>query len=307
MSTDLPRRRRVIAAFLMALLALAAFAGVQAQDATPSVLDDWRGRVLRNETWSACPWLAGQDPGQAEARVCAWPGTLTIDARQDGATFSQRWRVDAPSWIALPGDLMAGPQRVTANGVAVPIADNGNGRPGVWMEPGDFELAGALPWLRRPQQLTVPFATALLRVSVDGVELVAVARDSEQIRLGRTEEAAQAPERLTLRVFRKLVDGVPALPETRVTLEVSGDAREVKLPLALPNQFVPVRLGGTLNARLDAQGALIVQLRPGTHELQLLARSLVPLTTIERAASVEPWPAQEIWRSSTGLSSRSWS
>ncbi len=295
MSTDLPRRRLALAPFLKLLLALTCFAGAQARDATPAVLDDWRGWVLRNDAWTACPWLAGQDQSQPGSRVCAWPGALTIDAGPDGATFAQLWRVDARSWIALPGDRTAWPQRVTANGNAVAVTDDGSGRPGVWLEAGDFELAGTLPWQRRPQQLTVPFASVLLRVSVDGVELAAVARDSEQIRLGRSEAVAQAPERLTLRVFRKLVDGVPALLETRMTLEVSGDAREVKLPAPLPKLFAPVRLGGSLNARLDAHGVLIVQLRPGTHELQLLARSLVPLTHIERAASIEPWPAQEIW------------
>ncbi|MEO6064197.1 MAG: hypothetical protein ABIP49_00255, partial [Lysobacterales bacterium] len=289
-------KRSVRTTGLVLLMALA-WAQVHAQDAVPTALDDWRGWVLRNDAWSACPWLAGQDPNQSDARVCAWPGTLNIDATPGGATFSQRWRVDARSWIALPGDTSVWPQQVTANGVATSVTENvnGSGRPGVWLEPGDHAVTGKLPWQRRPQQLAVPYVSALLRLSVDGVLLTAIARDAEQVRLGRTEAVAQAPERLTLRVFRKLVDGVPAMLETRLMLEVSGDSREVTLPAPLPKGFAPARLAGSLNARIDARGDLVVQLRPGTHELALHARALAPLTTIERAAARDPWPSQEIW------------
>ncbi len=266
-----------------------------AQPVIPQALEDWRGWVLRNDLNPDCSWLAGQDAANPDMRICAWPGVLTLDASAAGATFAQTWEVDQRSFIPLPGDARYWPESVTADGVSAVVVSDASGRPGLWLDRGSHRLQGAVRWERRPQQLALPPAISLLQLSVDGEAVAHPSRDSAQVRLGRSETASQAPERLQVRVFRKLADGVPAMLDTRILLEVSGEAREVSLPGSLPAGFAPVQLSGSLNARMLADGALVVQLRTGSHQLQLVARATAALGKVARPKASTPWPAQEIW------------
>ena len=98
----------------------------------PSVLRDWRGWVLKDLDFRACPFLATQMTDDANGRICAWPGRLKLDADANGASFALHWRVDAPSWIALPGDARHWPQQVKVNGQTQPVLDRG-GTPMLWL------------------------------------------------------------------------------------------------------------------------------------------------------------------------------
>ena len=64
-------------------------------------------------------------------------------------------------------------------------------------------------------------------------------------------------------MFRLLDDDLPALLTTQLELSVAGEAREIRLPGALPPGFVPSAIDGALAARLDPDGTLRVQVRPG--------------------------------------------
>jgi len=287
--------RRAVEIAFAAVLMCGWVQALSAQSGAPPELEEWRGWALRNDPWIACPWLAGEDAGSPLSRACAWPGVLTIVTVVDGASFSQRWRIGARSRVTLPGDAATWPQQVTVDGAAAPVVETDNGLPAVWLDEGEHAVSGLLRWQRRPQSLTLPFESPLLSLSIDGAEVSAIARDGNQVRLGRGDAVAQAPERVTLRVFRKLVDGVPVLLETRISLEVSGDAREATLHSPLPAGFAPTRVTGSLNARVDSRGDLVVQLRPGTHEIGLHARALAAAATHARPVAHDPWPAQEVW------------
>ncbi|HEY3521108.1 MAG TPA: hypothetical protein VGK80_08715, partial [Rhodanobacteraceae bacterium] len=63
----------------------------------------------------------------------------------------------------------------------------------------------------------------------------------------------------------------------------------------MPDGFVATALNGDLAARLEPDGHLRVQLRPGNWELVLSARGLAPLARIELKSPPAPWPQQEIW------------
>ena len=99
---------------------------------------------------------------------------------------------------------------------------------------------------------------------------------------------------------RRVADGIPLELETRVELRVAGRSREVLLGPALPEHFVPMSLDAALPARLEADGRLRVQVRPGTWRLRLLARRdagpVDSLALPERSADrEEPWDADEVW------------
>ncbi|MDG4584030.1 MAG: hypothetical protein P9E67_08095, partial [Candidatus Competibacter sp.] len=100
---------------------------------------------------------------------------------------------------------------------------------------------------------------------------------------------------LDLQVFRLLTDGIPFTLATRLDLRVSGQVREELLGPVPPPDFLPLALDSPLPARLEADGRLRVQLRPGNWTLTLSARHRGPLDALALPAIPAPWPQQEIW------------
>ncbi|HET8942739.1 MAG TPA: hypothetical protein VFN13_12215, partial [Rudaea sp.] len=100
---------------------------------------------------------------------------------------------------------------------------------------------------------------------------------------------------LSVRVYRKLSDGVPAMLTTQLQMQVSGQAREETLGPVFPAGFVPISVTGDWPARLDDDGRLHVQVQPGYNELTLQARATQALTNVAVHLPPAPWPSQEIW------------
>lgn len=269
-------------------IAVSAFA----QDVPPP-LRDWKDWALHDVPQHACPFLVSQAPN-AGSYQCAWPGRLALDAGKDGGRFSLDVHVDAPGWVSLPGDERNWPQQVTAGGKPLTVLHR-NGQPMLWLEPGDYALHGLLPWDTRPARLRVPNAIGLVALNLDGHAVSRVERNGEQLTLGEAAEAQRAADALSLRVYRRLEDGLPATLETQLQLNVTGSAREQLLGPALPKGFVATSLSGDLPARLENDGQLRIQLRPGQWTLHLDARSTDTLQQVALKLPAQPWPRQEIW------------
>lgn len=263
-----------------------------AQDIPPP-LRDWQGWVLHDVPGHACPFLADQAPGEDSYR-CAWPGRLALDAGEDGGHFSLEVHVDAPSWVALPGDNRHWPQQVNLGNRPATVLEH-QGQPMLWLESGDYHIQGELPWTSRPANLGVPESIGLVTLRVDGATVTRIERDGRQLTLGEAASAQRAADALSLRVYRRLADGLPATLETQLQFNVSGSAREQVLGPVLPAGFVATALSGELPARLENDGHLRVQLRPGQWTLTLLARSVAPLAKVGVSLPPAPWPRQEVW------------
>ena len=270
---------------------------VQAQPATdtvPPTLREWRPWVLKDLEYRACPFLATSASTGPIDFICAWPGRLTLTTTSEGTDFAIHWRVEAPSWIALPGSDQYWPQQVTINGQHQPVLPHLQ-QPMLWLTPGSYEVAGRIPWREQPQSLSVPTAVGLIALTVDGKPLSPVQRDGDQITLGRAAAVAPEADNLSLRVFRKLADGVPAIMSTQIQMDVAGQAREEIIGPVLPDGFAPMALASNWPARLDNDGRLHVQVRPGNETLTLEARMTSPLAKVAARVAGSPWPKQEIW------------
>lgn len=277
------------------ILAFSNAASAQSTDTQiPPELRDWRPWVLHDLEYRTCPFLATGMPKAPDDFVCAWPGTLHLDANATGAAFSISWRVQAPSWVYLPGNAQQWPQQVTVNAQAQPVLEHDNA-PALWLAPGSYAIKGAIPWRERPQSLAVPQIIGLMALSVDGKPVPLIQRDGENVILGRTTTAAPQADHIEVRVFRELADGVPAQLTTKILLGVSGQAREETLGPVLPDAYAPLSIEGDWPARLDGDGKLHVQVQPGAATLTLRARALAPLATVTAHLPPAPWPAQEIW------------
>jgi hypothetical protein len=260
----------------------------------PPPLRDWQGWVLHDVPQHGCPFLASEMPNDGSYQ-CAWPGRLTVDADKGGGRFSLDVHVDAPSWVALPGDARTWPQQVSVNKQAATVLQR-DGAPMLWLVPGDYQLSGTLPWTARPARLRVPATIGLVTLRVDGAAVARTERNGDQLTLGEAAAAQRAADALSLRVYRRLGDGLPATLQTQLQFTVSGSAREQLLGPVLPAGFVATALSGELPARLESDGQLRVQLRPGQWTVSLDARSVAPLHKVTLKLPAAPWPRQAIWR-----------
>jgi hypothetical protein len=271
---------------------LALVAPLTAQDVPPP-LRDWQAWVLHDVPQHDCPFLGNQSPG-ADSYACAWPGRLMLDAGKDGARFSLDVHVDAPSWVTLPGDSRNWPQQVSANNQPAIVLQR-DSLPVLWLTPGDYQVHGSFPWSTPPSRLQVPMSIGLVTLSIDGAAVTRIERHADQLTLGEAAAAQRTADALSLRVYRRLQDGMPATLETRLQFNVAGGAREQLLGPVLPDGFIATALSGDLPARLENDGRLRVQLRPGQWTLTLAARSAANLDNVALKLPATPWPRQEIW------------
>jgi hypothetical protein len=279
---------------IIALLGLIIFGAANAAAAEiPDSLGAWRGWVLKDQEFRACPLLAGSSGSTANEFVCSWPGVLGINADANGAVLNQRWQLEVDGWVPLAGDHAHWPQQVSVDGKLVAVVDRGG--PMLWMAAGTHELRARMSWSERPQALQVPASIARIALSVDGKTVAPLQRSGNQLTLGRGPATAVEADSMDLRVFRKFTDDIPGQLSTEIRFYVSGQAREEVIGPVLPEGFVPLALGSPQwSARLDDEGLLHVQVQPGSSTLSLSARASAPIDKLV-ARIPERWAAQEIW------------
>jgi len=260
----------------------------------PDPLKPWRGWVLWNDKNQTCPDLAGSSAD----RPCTWPSSLSLKLDTHGGQFELRVQVFADQRLILPGDAEHWPQTVKSGDQPIAVTQTDE-RPVVWLKPGFHTLSGHFFWDRLPAVLSIPPRLALIDLEVDR-QPVAFPALNEQGQLWlRVEDDEQRPGRsedtLKLTVFRRLNDGVPMRVVTHADLDIAGRPRELTLRgAALPNTL-PMRLDSPLPARLEPDGNLRLQARPGHWSLELLSRFTGETADIRLPDATLPWPGEEIW------------
>jgi hypothetical protein len=282
--------RRAALAALAVLLRLPAVAAAQPFPAAelPPELRPWVAWVRDEAPDSVCPTLRG-------AAVCLWPGRLDLRLDGSGGTFAFEARADRALDVRLPGDAQRWPESVRVDGRPAAVLE-GNGGPAVRVAAGAHRFEGRFSWSRLPDSLAVPPRLALVDVTIAGQRVPFPRRDEGGlVWLHADDTAAGAVESLRLQAFRRVADGVPLWVETRLSLEVSGKAREVELVGALVPHSAAVSVSGGLPARLDPSGRLRVQVRAGSFSVSVLARLEGPVHTITPPRVQAPWPSREVW------------
>ncbi len=227
--------RSLLAGLLLVGLMLAGNDGLfgRAAAETPDDLRAWEPWLLENHPQRDCPFLFSD----ASQRVCAWPSRLQLKIDDQGVSFRQSWQVYAENWIPLPGNRDHWPQFNSADSKNL-IRDQ-QGRPVTQLQPGKHMLIGRISWLRTPEFIPLPAATGLLSVTIDNKLMHnPVLDDKGRLWLGTSRDQPGAGEpgtneqadRVSLRLFRKLHDGVPFRVTTRLELEVAGKDREWRPP-----------------------------------------------------------------------------
>jgi hypothetical protein len=273
---------------------------VQAVAATPESLQTWTDWVLHDTPDRECPFIYNQ-----QDRLCYWASELQIKIEDNKATWQQEWRVYGEGWIPLVGSRKQFPQNVTlqtldtADSPLLPvIVSEYNNTPSALLKAGHYLLSGEFIWQRQPEYLTIPNATGLIQLEINGKIVEHPTLDN----IGRlwlrqrgvSNEEPTKDNRLDIRVYRHVIDDIPLQIETRIELDVAGKHREEILSPAVLAEQIPMKLDSPLPARLEANGQLKVQVRPGSWVILLTTRYAKPINEIQ-LPQPELWADEEVW------------
>ena len=277
--------------FVLILLS-AVRVGACAEISVPPELRGWEDWALQDHESHRCPWLIPGTPDD-ESRICAWPSVLELQVDAHGGRFSQQWEAASDTWLPLPGGADDWPEEVTLDGKAAAVVVHED-TPAVRVAAGAHSMAGTFRWTQRPELLSLARSVSLVSLSIDGARVPNPQRTDAGIMLG-AHALARQEDRADVRVFRRLGDGIPALLRTEIRLAIAGEAREMRLPAALPEGFQPTAIESALAARLDPDNTLHVQVRPGDFTVTIEARGPSPLAVVRLPQRSAPWPPEEVW------------
>jgi hypothetical protein len=285
---------RVALPFVLALLLLSPFtAAADPLDpkAVPDPLKPWTPWVLEGAESELCPVFYGK----ADVSRCAWPSRLELTLDEHGGHFTQHWHVDAKGWLPLPGDDKRWPMGVQIDGARAIVAVQSDG-PNVSVARGDHTITGSFAWDSLPESIHVPPETGILSLALRGLAVASPNCDAQGTVWLQKAAANEEGDSLELIVQRKVTDDIPLELDTHIELHVAGKNREELLGKALPQGFTPMSLDAPLPARLEPDGRLRVQLRPGVFSIELVARSDGPVSALSRPAPDGPWrEGEEVW------------
>jgi hypothetical protein len=263
-----------------------------APEKVPDPLKPWISWVLQDQPERGCPFLYNS----FEQKRCSWSTQLSLNLNANKGEFTGTWQVyKEDDWVYLVGDEKHWPLSVTANGKTAWVMDKG-GRPAIKLTAGVYDIKGEFLWDTIPDNLTLPDDTGLISLQMNGQPINMPTIRDGQLWLKESDRGQVKPEnvqnRVDRQVFRKISDDVPLQVLTRLDLEVSGVQREEKLAGAMLEGFIPLELDCQLPARLEADGRLTVQVRPGHWTCDVLARSP---QNVEQLALPKDTVEPEIW------------
>jgi len=284
-----------ISIFLSQFLLLFVFntTGYAEEPHVPPALEEWVDWVLFEQEDRLCT-IRSNDPGK---QYCSWPAKINIQINDDGAVFTQLYQVESKSLVSLPGDSRLWPQNVSDNGKPVLAVEN-NGHAALWLLPGTHQITGMIPWTQMPEYLLVPPGSGIVELQMGGNQIKNLPLD-ESGRLwlrAKKKEVRKDQDSINIKVFRKIEDNIPLLEHLQLLLSVSGQAREIVLGEHFGPDRLALRMKSPLPIRMNAEGKLVVQVRPGRWVIKLTVRHTgADIKDLILQKAGETWPQEEVW------------
>ncbi|MDQ6684629.1 MAG: hypothetical protein M3Z16_05820, partial [Pseudomonadota bacterium] len=259
--------------------------------ALPTPLKTWVPWVMHGHEMLACPAPYNRERDAEAGSSCDWPSHLELQVSAAGAQFRFEVQVfGTASLVVLPGEPGRWPEDAKVDGRPLAVVAR-EGRPIAELTPGSHIVTGTLRWAEMPEDLLLPQATGSLRITLNGKPLERTPDADGRILLEQTERETQASDAVTVRVSRLVDDDIPLRVTTHYDIAISGKPRELQLPAALLPGFVAETLESTLPARLQEQGLLRVQGRPGNWTVDVVGRLMKPTDSVALPAG----QADEVW------------
>ncbi len=235
-------------------------------------------------------------------KICNFSGPLSLHLDSKGGTFSQYWQIRQPGWIPLPGSNTHPPQKVLANkkpALVLTKGKNRHGQLGVEINtPGTWLIQGHFSWKTLPRSIKIPEQTGLIHPLVINESSKSVQRSGNTLWLAplATNKKKQTNKVFT-KVYRKITDSVPMMITTNITLDITGEPRNILLDWAIPKEEIPVRVESTLGIEMDKNNRIHVQAAPGKYTITCVSRiqdPKGPVSSIKRAENALG-PDTEYW------------
>lgn len=263
----------------------------------PDVLKTWTPWVLHQQSQINCP----QHASDVKDYYCVWPSWLHLTLSDNGAEFKQQWQVYQPTWVALPGDKKTWPIQVSGADKVIPVVAR-DGKPFIWLEPGEHDIHGRFQWQHTPDRIVLPKTNALIKLYQQSSEnspaqLIPHPQiDGNGVLWVKQPEIEQTiKDALNVRVVRRLQDGIPFEVETQIELQVAGQPREIMMGKALLSDFVITHISSSLPIRVDHNGMLQAQVRAGRWQIKIQARHAADPEQLTIEPQGSPWPESEVW------------
>ncbi|MBU0482915.1 MAG: hypothetical protein KKB30_00165 [Proteobacteria bacterium] len=260
----------------------------------PAPLKPWVDWVLYDQQDNTCTFQYNEP-----RHFCAWPAKLRLNISDQNGSFSQKWVMETSGWVNLPGNDKYWPRQVELNERPATITTRA-GRPSLFLPAGTHKINGSFTWSKQPEALQLPPQTGLLELTLNDQMVKFPEVDSQSIlwlspNSDNNHATDLAENKMEIRVYRHILDAIPLALTTRLELDVTGQPREVLLGWRLPTDYIPLSLSSPLPARLEEDGRLRVQVRPGRWTINFIARHQGPTDKIFFSENTGPWPETEIW------------
>jgi len=261
----------------------------------PESLQQWEEWVLFQHKNLSCPRVYNN----VSVHSCRWPSELKLDIHNQGVKFTQQWQIFSEGWVRLPGNQKYWPTQVMANNKTILVSARKN-MPAVFLPEGRFTIKGVLQWDALPSYLQIPTSTGLISATLNGRKIDVLNIDqSGKLWLGDSGQEQQRElvqeDSVSVKVYRKVVDGIPLTIETELNLVVSGRDREILLGQFLLQGMEATRFDSPLPARIEADGRLRIQVRAGEWRVSLSARQLQSRENFSINPMDNQWPEEEVW------------
>jgi hypothetical protein len=258
----------------------------------PKSLEEWKPWVLEKHADLNCPFMFNNN-----SRTCVWPSELKIEATGAGANFLQHIEVYKSGWVTLPGNAGLWPQNVSNKNVKIAVRDKNN-IPEIYLTPGSHDISGEIRWAEMPRTLPIPESTGIIHLTLNGKNVNSPAVEANnQLWLATSEKqnTSTHQDSFDVRVFRKIEDTIPFRVTTQLQMDVSGKERELQLGQLLLNGFSLIEFDSALPARIEKDGSLRVQVKPGSWEIILVSQSHTPINNLSFKTTSSLWPSEEVW------------
>ncbi|MBI5593611.1 MAG: hypothetical protein HY881_24425 [Deltaproteobacteria bacterium] len=254
----------------------------------PPELSKWESWVLYGMEEKRCPARYND----SEMTACLWPSRLKLTIEDNMGKFEQQWLVFRDVWVPLPGSPDRYPNSVELDGKRAPVLMQSM-VPSIRLSRGEHRISGSFSWKELPETLMIPPESGIVTLTVKGRLVEQPAVDSSgRLWIQKRDSNPISENRQDIRIFRLLKDTIPMTAINHLRMDISGQAREIRLNDVLLKDAIPLQLTSALPARIGPDGQVMIQARPGNWVLEIETRFEHPMDRIAAGACAH---GEEIW------------
>ena len=241
----------------------------------PPVLEPWKDWVLYDVQDSECP-----KHYQKDKSLCSYPSKLEVLINNETLSFKFYIKIfDKQHKLFLPYVADHWIKNVTLNGEEQIVL--GRKKPFLLLDSGAYVIQGEIALNPKIKFLQLPQGVAIVSL-FKGDKKVQNPKIDGQERLWLENKNLETHKKGTLSVsiYRKVKDAHPLSMKTVLNLRVSGKVRSVILDGIVLKDFEPSSVSSQLNARINEDKNLEVELKAGEWRIEVDAYATKNLTTL---------------------------